>query len=103
MYFGSPPIFEQTAENKSLKITSQAAMSLPRAHLVGDVVPQQAARGSSSPLRGRSIPRELPPSGRKQSTTRGNAGKAPRENETGQSSVERRRHIDIVGDKRREW
>lgn len=75
-------------------------MSLPRARLVGDVVPQQASRERSSPLRGRSIPRELPPPGGKQLTS---SGKAPRENETGQPSVERRSRIDIVGDTRREW
>ena len=91
------------AIGSSAVLLAKAAMSLPRARLVGDVVPQQTARGSSSPLRGRSIPRELPPPGRKQSTTRGTAGKARRENETSQSSVERRAHIDIVGDTRREW
>lgn len=75
-------------------------MSLPRARLVGDVVPQQTARGRSSPLQGRSMPRELPPYGWKQPTS---SSKAPREQGTGEPSAERRPHIDIVGDTRREW
>ena len=75
-------------------------MSLPRARLAGDVVPQQTPRGHSSPLRGRSIPRELPPSGGKHPAS---SGKAPREQETGRPSAERRSRIDIVGDTRREW
>ena len=75
-------------------------MSLPRARLGGDVVPQQTARGRSSPLRGRSTPRELPPPGGKQATP---SGKASREQETEQPSADRRPHIDIVGGTRREW